>query len=667
MAPPHRRGGKHTVKDKDLTQTKYDDYSREQLLAAVKEAGCYVKDDKKSVMARKMADHDRDLHREENRVLRERKEKKEEQQREIKNTAKLKQIRLRAKAQRNEDRIRRREHEEDVSSDSDDTEDHERTRNDTHKLTVTGGEVLSDESWEDTSSETSVRSRNSPVAPSCRVQLFEWPYTTMPSYQPPEDIHSECFPSPIAYTPLKLVTLRTREKVTLPGLKYPVGIDPDFAPILSPLTRTAVRHGHKIGVLARATIERATSWAERTITGTKNARSKLLQPTPGVTDLKADRKRRCALRLANKRRMVAEVYEASAWQPLAMGYMPAYLDWEQDMNYAAVPDVERKLENLYYICFPGKSHWNDPTSLDPTWNAESSDQKHIVVTAMDASSSSRVESFEAGEFELTLPSLENELAVHGLSVTLSKKDAWYVFAHRLPALYPSEMCVAEKIVELLSGCEGLVFSGYESWTRDDSFWHGEEAISITGSSTDFRHCSPPSACTEHENQFTDTAQALHRRHSRDIPPRPKDFHIWAWLQTISTNLAAPIASTQSPHTSPPLSPISSSESNHTPTSYTCPFCSTSWTKTSSAMRASHMLSHSSISTFCTSTAASRIDAIGIGVKRRHSLLSVRTLLSYNSNSRKERKMLRVESAAQLVDGRANSGTSGSLSTLWVRR
>jgi hypothetical protein len=47
MAPQHRRGGKHAVKDEDLTHTKYDDYNREQLLAAVKEAGCYVKDDKK--------------------------------------------------------------------------------------------------------------------------------------------------------------------------------------------------------------------------------------------------------------------------------------------------------------------------------------------------------------------------------------------------------------------------------------------------------------------------------------------------------------------------------------------------------------------------------------------------------------------------------------------
>ena len=57
MAPQHRRGGKHAVKDEDLTHTKYDDYNREQLLAAVKEAGCYVKNARKIHLAGQPAVH----------------------------------------------------------------------------------------------------------------------------------------------------------------------------------------------------------------------------------------------------------------------------------------------------------------------------------------------------------------------------------------------------------------------------------------------------------------------------------------------------------------------------------------------------------------------------------------------------------------------------------
>lgn len=84
MAAAHRRGGKHAVKDEDLTHTKYDYYTREELLAAVKEAGCFVKDDKKSVMAKKLAKYDQDLMQIARRTAQEQKEKEEKDNRKSK-------------------------------------------------------------------------------------------------------------------------------------------------------------------------------------------------------------------------------------------------------------------------------------------------------------------------------------------------------------------------------------------------------------------------------------------------------------------------------------------------------------------------------------------------------------------------------------------------------
>lgn len=266
MSISHRRGGKHAVKDRDLTHTKYDDYSREQLLVAVKEVGCYVKDEKKSVMARRMADHDQNMENAERKAKQEQEEKEQKKKQEIREASKAKDLRRRARRMRNEARDRKRELEEDVSSMSDDTEDlEERGRADAHKLTVTGGEIASDETWEDTCSEASYRSVNTRIAPASNLRLHEWPHSFEPSSELPEDFRFELFPAPLTYAPLKLITTQTGEKVSLPGLKYPAGVEPDFAPILDPLVRSAARHGHTIGLLAHAVIESATSWSRRTI------------------------------------------------------------------------------------------------------------------------------------------------------------------------------------------------------------------------------------------------------------------------------------------------------------------------------------------------------------------------------------------------------------------
>lgn len=729
----HRRGGKHAVKDTDLTHTQYDDYSREQLLEAVKEAGCYVKDDKKSVMARKLADHDQSMKREEIKAQRERKEMEERQQQEFKDAAEARRARRRARAERNRDRYMRRGIREDVSSNSDDTEDvDERNRIDAHKLTVTGGAALSDETWEDTCSETTVRSVNPRVTPSCRLQLFEWSYIIWPSAHPPEDSRFEKFPMVLTYTPMKLITMHTAEKVALPGSKYPTGVVPDFVPILDPLTRLAARHGHTIGLLAHATIERATSWAQRTIipgwngrmyfglpqhdakeaqlnavfSKWNNANSKLLHLTPGATEVRTDRTRRFAQRLTNKRRKTTEVYEASKWRPLALAYMPAYLDWEPDLEYEECHNSEHRLTNLFYIRFPGcdlphyyfwvkNGEWSDPTTQDPYWNPEISEQHDSVdllgISRPQNKSRVRVRNItappahddgdsEGQDADFTATIIEYDLITRGVSETLSRSQslassigaehAWSSFARRLVSLYPSgelpwappvqgkeDVCLAEKIVGLLSGREVPPFTGEESWTRnDDEFWDVvsvvssssvcsfEEVISSTESVAASSQPIDARLPTSSDRNEKANTHALHRRDSVDTPLhrrestptiRPtKDVRVLSWLDTIDTiypPCIVPLTSScalDEQHCDAAISP-SSLDVNIAETAKTCPFCSAPWQDVREIEKAAHMLSHSAPALNTARPAPSQINAMGRGAKRRESLLSLRTLQSYH--------------------------------------
>lgn len=740
MAAQHRRGGKHAVKDEDLTHTKYDDYNREQLLAAVKEAGCYVKDQKKSAMARRLADRDRKLQMEERRAIQERREIERKKEQEIQEAAKAKELRRQAREERNEERWEKRDLGEDVSSDSENSEDiDECGRDDAHKLTVTGGEVLSDNSWEDTCSETSVRSVNPRIAPGCKLRLYEWSYPFAPSPDIPTDFTFELFPAPITYAPLKLTAMLTGEKVTLPGLKYPAAVEPDFVPVLDPIVRAAARHGHTIGLLAHATIERASTWASRTIIQGWNSRmyfslpstissdadldevyrkwnvenTRLLQPTPGAANIKADREHRFTQRLTNKRKAVAELYEASQWQPLALGFMPAHLDWEPGMKDTYLQNNELTIDNLFYVrfsdcdlphyCFwnmPGE--WTDPTTPDPSWTPENTEYQNSIETVKNRL---RVRNLTApparsncplanDDPEATLSSLEHDLITAGLSTVLSKTRAvamaygknlhWNVFARTLPRLYPSSvmprappveptpgMCVAEKLTALLFGRVFTPLTGQESWTRiDDEYWevvtsHDDDAVDSPES-----HQSPHShEGTDTAAQHEDTVQALHRRNSDNSPPSSKNGAVWTWLSKISAIYPPRLApvSPSSP-TSPTAlhEPISPLDLNKTTPPPTCPFCNIDWSWTSESDRAAHMLSHSYTSTTPTTT-LSQSHAVGVGTKRRHSLLSMKTLASYHNNLGKGRKLLRVDSATKLIEELAKVGTVPSPFTQEKRR
>ncbi|KAJ4383815.1 hypothetical protein N0V86_000658 [Didymella sp. IMI 355093] len=731
MAPQHRRGGKHAVKDEDLTHTKYDEYNREQLLAAVKEAGCYVKDDKKSVMARKLAEHDQNKQYEERRAARERKEKEEVKQQKLANTAQAQKDRQEARASRNEEREMRRELGEDVSSNSDDTDD-DRGRCDAHELTITGGEALSEATWEDTSSETTVRSQNPPVRPACRLQLLEWPYPNSPPSSLSSDPEPEHYPALLAYAPLKLATTITHEKLTLPGKTYPVGVDPDYVPTLDTLTRSATRHGHLLNQLSHAIIEPASLWRARTTVQGWNGRmyfalapqslhdkkdarlddvyrkwhtahAKLLQPTPGVTDVKADRQARFKQIATEKRRRVAEVYEASSWKPRALVYMPAYLDWETGTSDEDV-GRDRTVENLWYVRFPGcdvphyyfwsrEGEWSDPTVPDPSWSAEAFKPRTRVETEAEPCSPPRNTWFRVKKltslptynaasakcFNTLKTTHENDLLAHGLSFTLAKnrrlaisagrQQAWHEFTAQIPRLYPSsifprappaqaeeDMCLADKISALLSGCDVQPYSSQEAWTRnDDTFWDVVSAAELSPvldlavtSATNSLHSRP---YAEHAHAHN-APSALHRRDSFDVlPPSAEDRRIWTWLESISASFPA----LTTPLSAEPISlddPISPLDLNARSTTPTCPFCSLDWTLLPDWEKAAHMLAHNHISTQPV-TLTSREDAVGKGVKRRYSLLSHRTLLSYHKRFG-GRKMMRGDSARSLAGSLAQS-------------
>ncbi|KAF3035050.1 hypothetical protein E8E11_002432 [Didymella keratinophila] len=721
MPSLNRRGGKHAVKDQDLTHTKYDDYNREQLLAAVKEAGCYVKDDKKSVMARKLAEHDRNKQYEARRALQERKEKEDLRQQEIANAAQAQRDRRAARGKRNEERSTRYEQGEEVSSNFDDT-DEDQDRCDAHKLTVTGGLALSDETWEDSCSDTTIRSENPPVRPACRLQLLEWPYTNPPRSSPHCNLQPALHPAPLPYAPLKLVTTITNEKVNLPGQNYPAGVDPEYVPSLDALTRSAARHGHLLNQLSHAVIEPASLWAARTtvqawngmmyftlpapsLHDTKSSRlddvyrkwhtshSKLPHPTPSASDVKSDRRARMKQIATLKRRRVAEVYEASLWKPTAVGYLPAYLDWSPDPSLSCVPDMSKTLERLWYIRFPGCDvphyfFWSclDASTPDPGWSIAS-----FAFSKNSYGEKVRVKRLTSPpllypppqpiSFEDTIESIERHLVSTGLKATLAhfckqaetagKAHAWTkTFSEPLVRRFPSGAvarappvspergaCVAGKMAALLDGQDVDCFTGGEGWTRDDDeFWEvmpdagREDHNGLLVARDELETVSDPDERVD--------GQALYRRDSFEVLPlrassaEDGDKRVWIWL--------AGIASTYPPLSTPLSSDIIGIDGETPPlnlngpeTTPTCPFCSHDWSKAPEWEKAAHMLSHSHISTR-PQTSTCREDAMGKGVKRRHSVLSHHTLQIYNRKYGRGRRTVRVDFARSLAGSLAES-------------
>lgn len=309
QSAPHKRGGTHRVKDEDKTHSKFDEYKYQQLKDECIARKIYVKDMKKSEMARALVVNDREAKRAEREATKERVRKQNQMQRE---KAEENAQRQRAYAERQRRRRQKEEMRQREESVSDDTPDEEELQlmkemfGDTSDHGDQGpvGQALSEESWESTSTETASSCTNPGILPDCKLRLFEWTYLEMPSptarsgpkifldgshgywddskaalstqtfpYDPDEDGDDEqtvmslrTLPVSrnVPYAPVKVHTTESKEKVFLPGQTYPPGIDADYVPILSQRTRRAARNGILEGVLRCAAIEPATAWLSRT-------------------------------------------------------------------------------------------------------------------------------------------------------------------------------------------------------------------------------------------------------------------------------------------------------------------------------------------------------------------------------------------------------------------
>ncbi|KAF1841540.1 uncharacterized protein K460DRAFT_169033 [Cucurbitaria berberidis CBS 394.84] len=537
MAPQavaHKRGGTHRVKDSDRTDSIYDNYNYKELLDATKERALYRKDMKKVEMAKALKDDDTERRRAERHAIVEREkkqqeEKKAQQKRDAERQAASKAYHER-RIKREERRARCEMVSDDSLSDAEPGEEHAGLDVVNEYTSEKIGYVVSDESWDSTSSESTVRSVNQPIIPDCKLRLFEWPYSHMPVTNPlpmlptspdrhRQNVLLERLPWTVPYAPLKVITTETKQKLFLPGQKYPAGVNPDYVPVLSLQTRSAARNGILEGVLRKATIEKAAHWAERTQVQGWNARMyfnlparnefkdlaetyvkwnlenrKLLRVKGRGDGVPADRERRHAQRYINKEKKTMEVYEASQYRPLAVCYIPSYLDFDSNPRRGdhKHPGKYCSLENLFFIRFPGcdlphyyfwtrVGEWEDPTVPNAGWDrtkvqekpfvevstSEDSDtqkntrrparkqpynpwkapfKRWIRVKKPDAIQGSSVTS-EQTKFATTLTKVEHELYSHGLAATLGKYrtkwaanrklHTWKIFAHALPGLYPS--------------------------------------------------------------------------------------------------------------------------------------------------------------------------------------------------------------------------------------
>ena len=262
------------MRDEHKTDSKYDNYNYKELVDQAKERGIYRKDMKKVEMAWALKhDGEEERRAEQDAVLalqRKRQEAKEEEER----RAAHKQRQIEEKHERRIEKERRRQRDESVSDDtlSDaDIEAQETSRNEYAREQF--GQALSDESWNSTSTESSPEPpMDRDTKPDCRLRLFEWPHEQLPDTHPPRFFSfSEPKPRAIPYAPLRLTTTSSKQKLVLPGSKYPTGVDPDFCPLLSPRTRSAARNGHLIGTLRHAVVESGVDWAQRTLVQGWNA------------------------------------------------------------------------------------------------------------------------------------------------------------------------------------------------------------------------------------------------------------------------------------------------------------------------------------------------------------------------------------------------------------
>lgn len=364
------------MRDSDSTNSVYDTYNYKELLDAAKERGVYRKDMKKVEMAWALKRNDEAKKRAERENLNTLRKKQKEVKREQERILAEQEAVIEAKLKRKAEKTRRREQEESVSDDSLSDNNIEAQQNIPNEYMGEAiGYALSVSSWDSTSTESIPDPTDHVLIPSCKLQLLEWPHEIMlPAILPRDLPHVPGLrPTIKPYAPLKIITTTSKQKLCLPGLKYPPTVDPDFVPLLPDSVRAAAYDGRLEGILCNAVIETGEEWASRTLVQGNNATlyfdlGNASNSTKSLADVyskwsmeerrarrvdrtceayrgaKGERKRR---RKRIRGKLVAEVYETCKWRPRAMGYVPAYLDFELGEMHAG----EKELRNLRYVRF----------------------------------------------------------------------------------------------------------------------------------------------------------------------------------------------------------------------------------------------------------------------------------------------------------------------------
>ncbi|EMD89532.1 hypothetical protein COCC4DRAFT_89131, partial [Bipolaris maydis ATCC 48331] len=368
QAAAHRRGGTHRVRDSDRTDSVYDAYNYKELLDAAKERGVYRKDMKKVEMAWALKRNDEDKKLAERKNLNVLRKKQEKAKREQERIVAEQEALIEAKLRRKVEKMRKKERDESVSDDTLSDNEMERQENIPNEYMGEAiGYALSDSSWDSTSTESIPDPTNHTLIPSCKLQLLEWPHEIMPPVPALRPIIK-------TYAPLKIITTTSKQKLCLPGLKYPLTVDPDFVPLLCASVRAAAHEGRLERILYNAVIETGEEWASRTLVQGDNATlyfhlgnasnpAKSLADVYGKWSMEERRARRVewtseayrGARDERKRRrkrikgkLVAEVYETCKWRPGAVGYIPAYLDFGLGKE---MHEVEKELSSLRYVRF----------------------------------------------------------------------------------------------------------------------------------------------------------------------------------------------------------------------------------------------------------------------------------------------------------------------------
>ncbi|EMD65969.1 hypothetical protein COCSADRAFT_180600 [Bipolaris sorokiniana ND90Pr] len=377
QAATHRRGGTHKVRDSDRTNSVYDAYNYKELLDAAKERGVYRKDMKKVEMAWALKRNDEDKKRAERENLNALRKKQEEAKRKQERIVAEQEALIEAKLRRKVEKMRKKERHESVSDDTISDNEIEAQENIPNEYMGEAiGYALSDSSWDSTSTESIPDPTDHILIPSCKLQLLEWPHEIMPPVNPPCYLsHVPALrPTTKPYAPLKIITTTSKQKICLPGLKYPPTVDPDFVPLLPDSVRAAAHEGRLEGILCNAIIETGEDWASRTLVRGNDATlyfhignastpaaksladvySKWSMEDRGVRRVEMTceayreaREKRKRRRKRIKGKLLAEVYETCKWRPRAVGYVPAYLDFGLREMYGD----EKELRNLRYVRF----------------------------------------------------------------------------------------------------------------------------------------------------------------------------------------------------------------------------------------------------------------------------------------------------------------------------